>query len=259
YDEPRLLETTVGRTVPLLPVAPNRTDNKLKASVERLFEEGGSGHQMEQGDSTRGGHNVNIQPVIEAADTIAEEAALMRSRRLGKRKFMRMLAGAVLNAEVGVMAVPTLPFMTASVSTMPEHEDEDHPDFMNEPNLHTIGSPQRFVISSDSPHHSGPTIAEAEVDSLVGSSTPIMTTATTVTSMVNSALVAKEKTVKPSLFSADSSSAGGADPNAGVFLNLTSSDFLVGGICTVINPESDLQKTYVPQWGVTNGSCLDDV
>ncbi|GKG28911.1 hypothetical protein Tco_0416276, partial [Tanacetum coccineum] len=27
---------------------------------------------------------------------------------------------------------------------------------------------------------------------------------------------------------------------------------------TVINPDADLQKTYVPQWSVTNGSLLDD-
>nr|GEZ59793.1 hypothetical protein [Tanacetum cinerariifolium] len=48
--------------------------------------------------------------------------------------------------------------------------------------------------SEDSSHHSGLTIAEAEVDSLVRSSAPIMTTATIVTSMVDSSLVAKEKT-----------------------------------------------------------------
>ncbi|GKG44610.1 hypothetical protein Tco_0486048, partial [Tanacetum coccineum] len=40
---------------------------------------------------------------------------------------------------------------------------------------------------------------------------------------------------------------------------LSGSDFLVSGIRTVINPDTDLQKTYVPQWSVTNGSRLDDV
>ncbi|GKF71586.1 hypothetical protein Tco_0207700, partial [Tanacetum coccineum] len=38
---------------------------------------------------------------------------------------------------------------------------------------------------------------------------------------------------------------------------LTDSDFLVGGVRTVIDPDSNLQKVYVPQWSVTNGSCLD--
>nr|GEV10314.1 hypothetical protein [Tanacetum cinerariifolium] len=38
----------------------------------------------------------------------------------------------------------------------------------------------------------------------------------------------------------------------------TRSDFLIGGIRTGIDPDSNLQKVYVPQWNVTNGSCLDD-
>nr|GEW99538.1 hypothetical protein [Tanacetum cinerariifolium] len=44
----------------------------------------------------------------------------------------------------------------------------------------------------------------------------------------------------------------------GVFSDLTGSDFLIGAIHTIINPDIDLQKVYVPQWSVTNGSCLDD-
>ncbi|GJT19056.1 hypothetical protein Tco_0877762 [Tanacetum coccineum] len=37
------------------------------------------------------------------------------------------------------------------------------------------------------------------------------------------------------------------DPIIGVFSDLTGSDFLVGVIRTVINPDTDLQKVYVPQ------------
>ncbi|GKE50158.1 hypothetical protein Tco_1481416, partial [Tanacetum coccineum] len=156
----------------------------------------------------------------------------------------RLLTGAVLNAEVGVAAIPTLPFVTESVSSMPGREVGDHTDSVAEPNLRTIGASQRFVISSDSSHHSGPTIAEAEVDSLARSFVPIMTIVTTVTSTVDPALVAKEKSVKPSLFSADSSSSGGAKPYTGVFSDLTGSDFIVGGIHTVIDPDTHLQKVY---------------
>ncbi|GJY90574.1 hypothetical protein Tco_0505770 [Tanacetum coccineum] len=81
---------------------------------------------------------------------------------------------------------------------------------------------------------------------------------TTVTVTVDPTLVVKKKTTKPSLFSADSSSAGRADPNTGVFSDLYRRDFLVGGIRTVIDPDTDLQKVYVPQWSVTNGSRLND-
>ncbi|GJW20641.1 hypothetical protein Tco_0031263 [Tanacetum coccineum] len=244
-DEPRLLDTTIVRTIQLLLVAPDHAESDLEAN-----------------------------PVVEAVNTIVEVVAPVQPRRQGKRKFVvvdagrashppkklreyhgtpsrasvggkhwsmikRLLAGAVLNTEVVVAAIPTLPFVTAFVSSTLEREDRDHIDFMAESNLRTIGALQRFVIFSDSFHHSGPTIAEAEIDSLVRSSTPIMTTVTTVTSTVDPALVAKEKHVKPSLFSADSSSAIGVDPNTGVFSDLTGSDFLVGGIRTVVEPDID--------------------
>ncbi|GJV20767.1 hypothetical protein Tco_1369787 [Tanacetum coccineum] len=262
-DEPLLLETTISRTVPLLPVVPDRAKSELEASVDRLFDEGGSGNQTEQGDSVGGGKGADIQPVSEAIDTVVEDVAPLQPRRQRKRKTMvvnagesspppkrlredhgtpsgasvggksmsavqRLLAGAVLNAKVRGEAIPTLPFVTSSVSATPKLEGIDHTDSV------------------------------AEVDSLVRSSVPVMTAVTTVTATVDPALVVKEKPVKPSLFSADSSSAGGADPNTDVFSDLTSSDFLVGGIRTVIDPDTDLQKTYVPQWSVTNGSRLDD-
>nr|GFA11670.1 hypothetical protein [Tanacetum cinerariifolium]GFA65351.1 hypothetical protein [Tanacetum cinerariifolium] len=53
-----------------------------------------------------------------------------------------------------------------------------------------------------------------------------------------------EKTAEPSMFAADSSSAGGADPNAGIFSDHTRSDFLVGCVRTFIDPNTNLQKVY---------------
>ncbi|GJZ37177.1 hypothetical protein Tco_0583368 [Tanacetum coccineum] len=44
----------------------------------------------------------------------------------------------------------------------------------------------------------------------------------------------------------------------GGFTDLTGSNLRVGGIRTVVDPDSDMQKVYVPQWSVTNGSKLDD-
>ncbi|GJX82702.1 gypsy type transposase [Tanacetum coccineum] len=238
--EPLLLKTTIGRTVPLLPVVPVCAESELGASVDRLFDEG-------------------------AVATVAKDVAPLQPRRQRKRKTMvtdagqashplkklkddhgtpsglsiagksryavqRLLAGAVLNAEVMGKAIPTLPFVTSSVFAMPKH----------------------------SSHHSGANVAEAEVDSLVRSSIPVITAVTTITSTTDPARFVKEKPVKPSLFSTDSSSAGRANPYTGVFSNLTGSDFLVSGIHTIIDPDTDLQKVYVPQWSVTNGSLLDD-
>ncbi|GKF84909.1 hypothetical protein Tco_0249807, partial [Tanacetum coccineum] len=215
---------TIDRNIPLLPVALDRAESELEASVDRLFDEGGSGNQTEQGDSTRGGKGVDIQPVSEPAYTVVEDVAPLQPRRQRKRKTVvvdvgesshppkrlredhgtpsgtfvggksmsavqRLLAGAVLNAKVRVVAIPTLLFVTASVSTTTEHKGGDHTDFVAGPNLRTIGAPQRFIISSESSHHSGANVAEAEVDSLVRSSVPIMTTATTITPMVDPRLL----------------------------------------------------------------------
>ncbi|GKE92596.1 hypothetical protein Tco_1573691 [Tanacetum coccineum] len=162
--------------------------------------------------------------VNEATDTVAEDVAPLQPRRQRKRKTVvvdageashppkklkmdhetpsrpsvagksrsvvqRLLARAVLNADVRGGAIPTLPFVTSSVSATPEREGGDHTDSMVGHNLRTIGVSQRFVISSDSSHHSGPTIAEAEVDSLARSSIPLMTTVTTVTATVDPTLV----------------------------------------------------------------------
>nr|GEW03017.1 hypothetical protein [Tanacetum cinerariifolium] len=294
-DEPRLLETTVSRTVPLLPVAPDRDESELDASVDKLFDEGGSGTQMEQGDSAggEGGQGINVQPVTKTTDTVAEDVIRLQPRRQKKRKatvaddggpshplkklrgdhgtpsgssvggksrsaVQRLFVGAVQNAEVRGELIPTLPFVTSFVSATPEHDGGDHTDSVTGPNLRTISAPQRFVISSDSSHHSGANVAEAEADSLVRSSVPVMTTVTTTTPTAEPVVIVKHKTVKPSMFAADSSSAGGADPDASVFSDLTGSDFLVGGIRTVVSPDTDLQKVYVPQWSVTNRSRLDD-
>nr|GEU88633.1 transposase (putative), gypsy type [Tanacetum cinerariifolium] len=184
-DEPLLLQTTVSRTVSLHPVALDR------AKIS--------------------GRGADVQLVSEATNTVAEDVAPLQPRRQRKRKFMvvgvgeashppkklrvdhetssrasvagkskfvvhRLLVGDVLNADVRGEAIPTLPFVTSSVSATPEREGGDHTDSVVRLNLRTI---QRFVISSNSSHHSGANVAEAEVDSLVRSSVLIMTAVTT--------------------------------------------------------------------------------
>nr|GEY53581.1 reverse transcriptase domain-containing protein [Tanacetum cinerariifolium] len=222
-NEPKLLETTVVRVVPLLPVAPDRSSGELEASVEKLFGEGWSGEQVEQGDSAGGGHGVSIDVVVE---TSVEDVALAQLKRQKKRKtkvadagepshpakklrddygapggptvggksqssIQRLLAGAMQNVEVNGGAMPTFLFVSSSISTTPEREGEYHTELLAEVNLYTIGAPQ-------------------------------------------------------------------SHPIPGGFSDLSGSDFLGGGIRTVIEPDSNLQKVYVPQWNVTNGFSLDD-
>ncbi|GJT86387.1 hypothetical protein Tco_1068104 [Tanacetum coccineum] len=217
-DEPKLLDTTVGRIVPLLPVAPARAQKQLAAIV--------AGEPSHPAKKLRDDYGAPGGPSV---------------------------------AEGG--PVPTLPFVTSSVSVTPEREDEHLADFVTGLNLRTICAPQRFVISLDFSHHSGANIAKAEVDSIARSAAPIIVTVVTATADVATATKeapAREAPAKPSLFAAGSSSAGGTDPAPGGFSDVSSSDFLVGCMRTVVDPEFDLQKVYVPQWSVTNGSCLDD-
>ncbi|GJR23758.1 hypothetical protein Tco_0972285 [Tanacetum coccineum] len=92
-DEPPLLDTSIGRTLSLLPVTPARAKSELEASVDRLFDEGGSGNQTEQGDSADGGQGTDIRPVSEAADTVVEDVAPLQPRRQRKRKTVVVDAG----------------------------------------------------------------------------------------------------------------------------------------------------------------------
>ncbi|GJT33747.1 hypothetical protein Tco_0924166 [Tanacetum coccineum] len=219
-DEPKLLDTTVGRVVLLLLVAPARASSELEASVDKLFEEGGSGSHAEQGDSVSGGHDVGIPQVSETTMVFTEDAAPLQLRRQRKRKTVRLLAGAVLNPKVGVVALPTLPFITSSVFVTLEREDG------------------------------------AELYLLPGLPYLLLTMMTTVTSTVDPTTTTKEKFIESSIFGGGSSS--GAEHTVGSFSGLTGSDFIVGGIRTVVSPDTDLLKAYIPQWSVTNGSCLDD-
>ncbi|GJV82205.1 hypothetical protein Tco_1518075 [Tanacetum coccineum] len=150
-DEPRLLETTVGHVVPLLPVASARTSSELEASVEKHFGEGDGGEQVEQGDSA-GVAEFDNQPGYYGLRTPLLKMGLYYNQCSKKRKL----------------------------------------------------APQRFVIFSDSSHHFGANIAEAEVDSIVRSSTPIIATDVTATLMLLQQL--RIHLLDPSCFGVGSSS-----------------------------------------------------
>ncbi|GKE23802.1 hypothetical protein Tco_1435314 [Tanacetum coccineum] len=249
-DEPTLLSTTVGRIVPLLPIAPARTEGELEDSVDRLFSEESGDGRTDQGDSVS---DVSIQPVSKATNTVADEVVPLPSQHSRKRK------AAV--ASIGEAPPPAKTLRkvqgTPSGASVGEREGGGHIGSVAGPGLQTTEVPQRFVISSDSSHHSGTNPAEAKVNSFTRSSAHVMTTTTTITAMVDVALTTKE-TTWPSVFAADSSSAGGTEHALGGFSNLIGDDFVVGDIRSVVDPDSDLQKVYVSRWSVTNGSRLDN-
>nr|GEV26153.1 hypothetical protein [Tanacetum cinerariifolium] len=207
-----ILKVGEGRVVPLLPVALAHTESELKASVERLFDEGGS---ADQGDSaTWGGQGTGTRVVkgvkiIAAEDVTAEKPKYPSKKRqavtdasgssnspkklkgnygtssgvatIGKSPsiLIELLASSMLNVEGGVTAMATLPMVTSSVSAMPEHKSGTPVDSITGMNLRTIDASQMFFISLDSSYHSGANAFGAEDDSIIRSAAvpPVMTNA----------------------------------------------------------------------------------
>nr|GFA46966.1 hypothetical protein [Tanacetum cinerariifolium] len=115
--------------------------------------------------------------------------------------------------------------------------DEDaYPEFLGD------NEEGGFAISSDSSHHSGANITKAEVDSIVRSSASAITTVTTVITMIDVDATAARAPVAPSLFGVSLSSTGRTDFVPDGFFDVFGSDFLIGGIRTIVDPDSDLQK-----------------
>nr|GEV44528.1 hypothetical protein [Tanacetum cinerariifolium] len=209
-DEPKLLETIVGRVVSLLPVALDR-------------------------------FSVNV-----IAEAVVEDVAPAELQRKKKRKTKVVDAGEPshpakkLRGDYGVSGEPTV----GGKSYTPERRGGDHAEFLAGANLRTLEAPQRFVISSDSSDHSGANIAEAEVNSIVKTFVPIMTSATTATPTVDPAATANERLIGSSVFGGDSSSAGGSHPNYGGFSDRTCSNFLVSARQISLSAEVRMRVEY---------------
>nr|GEX68184.1 transposase (putative), gypsy type [Tanacetum cinerariifolium] len=238
--EARLLDSTVGRVVPLLPVAPARTESELEASVERLFDEGASADQV---DSAAGGGQEAEVGIAMGVRIVVEEnggyGASSEASICGKSPpvLRELLESSPLNVEVGVAAVLTLPMVTSLVSATPEHGSGDPADSITRLNVCTIGASERFVISSDSSHHSTTHASEAEGDSIIGSDVvPLVTTEAVVTSHAVNI---------PPVLEIDT---------AGPFYSVKQ-DLSMGS--QELNSET-LHQVFVPQWNLLDDSLLDD-
>ncbi|GJY75975.1 gypsy type transposase [Tanacetum coccineum] len=81
--EARLLDSIVGRVVPLLPVPPARADSELEASVDRLFDEGGS---ADQGNSAAGGDQDAETELVTGVKIIADENVVAEKPKRPRKK-----------------------------------------------------------------------------------------------------------------------------------------------------------------------------
>ncbi|GKA96495.1 hypothetical protein Tco_0818590 [Tanacetum coccineum] len=201
-EEARLLDSIVGRVVPLLPVAPTHADSELEASVDRLFDEGGS---VDQGDSAAGGGQETKTEIVTGIRFVADENVVTEKPKHPRKKrqavtdasgfshppkklrgdhrtssraamggkslsvLKELLASSMLNVEVGVATVVTLPMITSSVFATPEHESGVLSDSIIGLNLRTIGASERFVIFSDSSYHSATNASRPEDDLIIRS------------------------------------------------------------------------------------------
>nr|GEW68134.1 hypothetical protein [Tanacetum cinerariifolium] len=174
-----------------------------------------------------------------------------------------LLASSMLNVEVGVATVATLPLVTSSVSATPEHESGTPTDSITRLNLCTIVASERFVTSSDSSHHSSTHASGAEGDSVIRSTVvPSLMTEAVVTSHavnVSSVLVSKTdaKVTSPvhaSMFH-DSDSTKTVKADVLCLSYFAKHDLSMGS--RELNVKT-LHQVFVPQWNVLNDSLLHD-
>ncbi|GJX82999.1 hypothetical protein Tco_0332480 [Tanacetum coccineum] len=178
--ERKLLDSTIRRVVPLLPITPARSESDLEASVDKLFDEGGN---TDQGDSAAGSsHHAEIEPVTVAED-IAVVTAGRPKRQCKKRptvtdasgsshppKKLRGGHGTSSGVATGGKSLSVLKELLAS--SILNVEGGDPTNSVTGTNLHTIGSSE--IIYSDSSHRSSTNAAEVEVDTFIRSAVPLL-------------------------------------------------------------------------------------
>nr|GEY51159.1 hypothetical protein [Tanacetum cinerariifolium] len=187
--------------------------SELEASVDKLFDEGASGD----------GQDVDVRPVVVTTDTIMEDVAPLQPRCQRKRKTIVADAGG-----------PSHP---------PKKLREDYGALGGASTASKSMSQFRACLPGlYSSHHSGANIAEAKVDSIVRSSASAIATVTTVTAAIDVDATDTRAPIVPSLFGVGSSSTGRTDSVPGGFSDVSSSDFLIGGIRTVVDPTLTSKK-----------------
>ncbi|GJR81851.1 hypothetical protein Tco_0152636 [Tanacetum coccineum] len=199
-----LLELTRGRIVPLTGVNEQENQNEVvqDEGVNVVNEEGGDApvaDQTEQSDHVVQVGGIDIVADDETQAIVADKPKKVRKKRkaadgdsgsglplkklredhgtsgdvgtstVGKSlaALQGLLDSSTLAVEVGATAAATVPFVTSSVTLTPKREDGGHADSITGPNLRTQLAAGRFVVLSDSSHHSSTNDTGDEVTSVV--------------------------------------------------------------------------------------------
>ncbi|GJV75863.1 hypothetical protein Tco_1507447 [Tanacetum coccineum] len=191
-----------------------RPSRELSASVEREFvgdaSVGGGG---DEGVTSVGGQDI-VEPIVPITDNV--EAEILGPRRTKKKRVTRRSE------------------MTSAASHPPKRL---RADYGTTGGSVTGGPSARFAVLSDSSHHSGAKSADPKVDSLVRSAVPVMTEATTVTTIATTVSI-------PADVGKDKRRSG--------------SGFAAGNIHAEEVTNVGLEEIYVPEWTVTKGFELND-
>ncbi|GJR33742.1 gypsy type transposase [Tanacetum coccineum] len=260
--EVKLLDSTVGRIVLLLPIAPARAESDLEASMNKIFDEGGG---ADQGDSaTGGGNDVEIELVTTFEDTAVVTAERPKRHRK-KRPAVADVSGSYHPPKkLRGVTCGDLPFVTSSVSATPEREDDNPTDSVTRANLRVISPAERFVIFQDSSHHSSAHASRAEVASVIRSAIPptVITEAviTVVTIGIPSAPIPETSAkvnppVHASMFH-DSDYVGMVKPD------VAGPSHLPGKELSLRSREVDsehLHEVFISRWNIANDALLNDL
>nr|GEU54925.1 RNA-directed DNA polymerase, eukaryota [Tanacetum cinerariifolium] len=264
----RLMDSTVGRLVSLLPVAPARAESELEASVDRLFDECGSADHV---DSAAGGdQDVETEMVtgikIIAAENLREDHETFIGAATGGKYpsvFKELLASSILSFEAGVEAVATLPLVTSSIFATPEHESGAPADSITGLNLRTISPSKRFAISSESSHHSITNATDARIDSFIRSVAlpPVMTEAVITINIVSILFASAPETGTKVISSVHAFMFHDSDSKGTVKSGVAGSSYIPGKVLSMgsqeINSET-IHQVFVLQGNVSNNTLLDD-
>ncbi|GJZ00355.1 hypothetical protein Tco_0517784, partial [Tanacetum coccineum] len=238
-NERPIVTVAKHRTVTLLPTSVVRSSGELSASVEREFVGDASvGDGGDQGFDSVGGQD-NVEPTVPVTEHV--ETEIPGPKRSKKKRVTR-----------GSEKMP-------AASHPPKRL---RADYGTTGGSATGGPSARIVALSDSSHHSGAKSADPEVDSLFRSAAPVMTEATTVTTVATTvaipADVSKDKSAPhPSIFGSSSSSEK-TDHTLSLFTGRSGSGFAAGSIRAEEVIGAGLEEIYVPEWTVTKGFELND-
>nr|GEU56525.1 hypothetical protein [Tanacetum cinerariifolium] len=123
-------------------------ESELEASLDKLFDEGDG---TNKGDSAAGGdYKAEIELVTSVQDNATKDIVAKRHKHHRRKRqavtdASELLASSILNAEVGIQAVETLPLVTSLVSATSKREGGDLADLITRGNIRTVGPTKRSV------------------------------------------------------------------------------------------------------------------